>query len=142
MTKYTNEMRFLDTNVLLYAVSRAPAEADKRDCALALLEADDWVISVQVLQEFYVQATRTTKPDRLLPQQAAALIESWLRFRVQDITLPILQAAMQSSVRFQLSYWDAAIIEAARAGGCSEVYSEDLNAGQSFGGIRIVNPFA
>ena len=135
-------MRFLDTNVLLYAVSHAPAETAKRDCALALLEADDWVISVQVLQEFYVQATRTTKPDRILPQQAAALVESWLRFRVQDITVPILQAAMQASIRFQLSYWDAAIIEAARAAGCSEVYSEDLNAGQSFGGIRIVNPFA
>ena len=49
---------------------------------------------------------------------------------------------MQASMRFQLSYWDAAIIEAARAAGCAEVYSEDLNAGQSFGGIRIVNPFA
>jgi predicted nucleic acid-binding protein len=135
-------MRFLDTNILLYVVSRAPAEAGKRDRALALLEADDWVISVQVLQEFYVQATRTTKPDRLLPHQAAALIESWLRFRVQDITVPILQAAVQSSVRFQLSYWDAAIIEAARAAGCSEVHSEDLNAGQNFGGIRVINPFA
>ncbi len=135
-------MRFLDANILLYAVSRSPAEAAKRDRALALLEADDWVTSVQVLQEFYVQATRTTKPDRLLPQQAAALIESWLRFRAQEITVPILQAAMQSSMRFQLSYWDAAIIEAARAAGCSEVYSEDLNAGQSFGGIQIVNPFA
>ncbi len=90
-------MRFLDTNILLYAVSRAPSETAKRDCALALLEANDWVISVQVLQEFYVQATRTTKSDRLLPQQAAALVESWLRFRVLDITVPILQAAMQAS---------------------------------------------
>ena len=77
-----NAMRFLDTNVLLYAVSRAPAEAAKTTRALSLLDADDWVISVQVLQEFYVQATRATKADRIAPEQATALIESWLRFRV------------------------------------------------------------
>jgi predicted nucleic acid-binding protein len=136
-----NAMRFADTNILLYAVSRAPDETAKRDCALALLDADDWVLSVQVLQEFYVQATRAKKPDRIQPQQAAALIESWLRFRVQDITVPILQAAVQASTRFQLSYWDAAIIEAARSAGCDQVFSEDLNAGQNYGGVQIVNPF-
>lgn len=134
-------MRFLDTNVLLYAVSQAPAEISKRERALALLEYDDWVLSVQVLQEFYVQATRTTKVDRLPPQHAAALIESWLRFRVLEITASILTSAVQSSVRYQISYWDAAILEAARAAGCNQVYSEDLSAGRSYGGIQIVNPF-
>lgn len=134
-------MRFLDTNVLLYAVSRAPAETAKNVRALALLDADDWVISVQVLQEFYVQATRATKADRITPQQATALIESWLRFRVQEITVPILLAALQSSVRYQLSYWDAAILEAARAAGCRQVYSEDLSAGRDYGGVQVVNPF-
>ena len=134
-------MRFLDTNVLLYAVSRAPAEAAKTARALSLLDADDWVISVQVLQEFYVQATRATKVDRITPEQATALIESWLRFRVQEMTVPILLAALQSSVRYQLSYWDAAILEAARAAGCRQVYSEDLSAGRDYGGIQVVNPF-
>jgi predicted nucleic acid-binding protein len=134
-------MRFLDTNVLLYAVSRASAETAKSERALALLDADDWVISVQVLQEFYVQATRATKVDRITHQQAAALIESWLRFRVQEITVPILLAALQSSVRYQLSYWDAAILEAARAAGCRQVYSEDLSAGRDYGGIQVINPF-
>ena len=103
-------MRFLDTNILLYAISTAPAEAVKHERALALLEADDWVLSVQVLQEFYVQATRATKPDRIQHEQAAALIEAWLRFRVQEITVPILQAALQARMRFQLSYWAAAIL--------------------------------
>lgn len=134
-------MRFLDTNILLYAVSRAPAEASKRDRALALLDFDDWVVSVQVFQEFYVQATRATKADRIQPQQATALIESWLRFRVQEITVPILRSALQASVRYQLSYWDAAILEAARAAGCTQVYSEDLSAGRNYGGIYIINPF-
>lgn len=134
-------MRFLDTNVLLYAVSQAPAEAAKRDRALALLDFDDWVLSVQVLQEFYVQATRATKADRIDPWQANALIESWLRYQVQEITVPILVAALQASVRYQLSYWDSAILEAARAAGCTQVYSEDLSAGRNYGGIQVINPF-
>ena len=134
-------MRFLDTNILLYAISRAPAEANKAVQALSLLEADDWVLSVQVLQEFYVQATRVTKPDRIQHDQAVALIEAWLRFRVQEITVPILQAALSIKARHQLSYWDAAILAAARAAGCREVYSEDLTAGREYDGVRIVNPF-
>ena len=136
-----NAVRFLDTNVLLYAISRAPAETAKRERALALLDFDDWVLSVQVLQEFYVQATRTTKADRIQPQQAAALIESWLRFQVQEITVPILQSALRAAVRYQLSYWDAAILEAARAAGCTQLYSEDLSAGRDYGGIQVINPF-
>jgi predicted nucleic acid-binding protein len=134
-------MRFLDTNILLYAISRAPDEAVKHDRALALLEAADWVLSVQVLQEFYVQATRATKLDRISHAQAAALIEAWLRFRVQEMTVPILQAAIEAKVRFQLSYWDAAIIEAARAANCRLVYSEDLSAGRDYDGVRVINPF-
>lgn len=134
-------MRFLDTNVLLYAISSAPDEATKHEVAIALLDADDWVVSVQVLQEFYIQATRYTKPDRIQHEQASALIEAWLRFKVQPITVPIVQAALEAKVRFQLSYWDAAIIEAARAAECRQVYSEDLSAGQDYGGIRVINPF-
>ena len=135
-------MRFLDTNVLLYAISQTPAEAGKTARALALLDADDWALSVQVVQEFYVQATRSTKPNRIPHDQAVALIEAWLRFRVQELTIPILLAALRTKARYQLSYWDAAIIEAARAAGCRELYSEDLNAGQDYEGVRVVNPFA
>jgi predicted nucleic acid-binding protein len=133
--------RFLDTNVLLYAISRAPQEADKAQRALSMLEDIDWVLSVQVLQEFYVQATRSTKADRITHAQAAALIEAWLRFDVQELTVPIMQAALTTRQRHQISYWDAAIVEAARAAGCSEVYSEDLAAGRDYDGVRIVNPF-
>lgn len=135
-------MRFLDTNVLLYAISRAEDEAHKARRALSLLEGDDWALSVQVLQEFYVQATRSTKSDRITHEQAVALIEAWLRFHVQETTIPILKAALVTKQRYQISYWDAAIIEAARAAGCREVYSEDLSAGHDYGGVRVVNPFA
>jgi predicted nucleic acid-binding protein len=58
-------LHFLDTNILLYSISRSPAETSKRDRAIELLERDDGALSVQVLQEFYVQATRSTRPDPL-----------------------------------------------------------------------------
>jgi predicted nucleic acid-binding protein len=78
-------MRFVDTNILLYAVSTAPAEQAKARAALSALDDDDLAVSVQVLQEFYVQATRIAKPDRLTHEQATLLIESFLlRFPVQQ----------------------------------------------------------
>lgn len=134
-------MRFVDTNILLYAVSTNPAEAKKHAVALELLESDDLSLSVQVLQEFYVQATRSTKPDRLSHDQAVALIESWLRFPVQDVTLEVMQIALDDRQRFGLSYWDAAILAAARVLGCREVLSEDMDAGRDYDGVRVTNPF-
>lgn len=113
-------MRFVDTNILT-----------ERDLAL----------SVQVLQEFYVQATRASRPDAIGHQQAVRLVESFQRFPVQDVTSGIMMAALDARQRFQLSYWDAAIIEASRAMGCTHVLSEDLNDGQDYGGVLVANPF-
>ena len=79
-------MRFVDTNVLLYAISRAPEERGKAQRANDLLADPDLALSVQVLQEFYVQATRASRPDRLSHEQASRLVESFLRFTVQEVT--------------------------------------------------------
>jgi predicted nucleic acid-binding protein len=98
-------------------------------------------LSVQVLQEFYVQATRTTRRDRLTHAQASTLVEAWLRFTVQETTLPLMRAALAATARHHVSYWDAAIIEAARLLRCRVVLSEDLSHGQDFEGVRIENPF-
>ncbi|MEM7588346.1 MAG: PIN domain-containing protein [Acidobacteriota bacterium] len=135
-------MRFLDTNILLYAIGTDESEAEKTIIARALLEASDLALSVQVLQEFYVQATRASRPDPLTHEQASQLVESFLRFPVQHLNVHIVKAAMACRQRFQISYWDAAIIEAARSMGCQRVLSEDLNSGQSYGGVRVENPFA
>jgi predicted nucleic acid-binding protein len=132
---------FLDTNVLLYSISRDAREAVKRDRAVALLERDDGALSVQVLQEFYVQATRSTRPDPLPHDIAAGLIATWTRFTVQDITLPILMGALEITTLHGLSYWDSAIVAAARALGCRELYSEDMSHGQQIDGVTVVNPF-
>ena len=134
-------MRFVDTNVLLYAISRDPAEQDKAKRANDILAGRDLALSAQVLQEFYVQATRASRPDALSHRQAVLLIESFRRFPVQDLTSGIMLAALDACQRFQISYWDAAIIEASRAMGCAEVLSEDLSESQDYGGVRVVNPF-
>jgi predicted nucleic acid-binding protein len=134
-------VQFVDTNVLLYAISRDPAEQDKAKRANDILTGRDLALSVQVLQEFYVQATRASRLDAITHQQAFRLIESFRRFPVQDVTSAIMMAALDARRRFQISYWDAAIIEASRTMGCTEVLSEDLNDGQDYAGVRVTNPF-
>jgi len=134
-------VRFVDTNVLLYAISRDPKERDKAVRANDILTARDIALSVQVLQEFYVQATRASRPDPITHEQAARLVESFLRFPVLDITTDLMLAAAASCQRLGVSYWDAAILEAARSLGCDVVLSEDLSDGQDYAGVRVENPF-
>jgi predicted nucleic acid-binding protein len=136
-----NSLHFLDTNILLYSISRHPAETTKQERAIALLEQDDGALSVQVLQEFYVQATRPSRPDPLPHEIAAGLITAWTRFRVQEITLSILTGALEIKEAHGFSYWDSAIIAAARALGCHNLYSEDMTHGREVEGVTIINPF-
>jgi predicted nucleic acid-binding protein len=132
---------FLDTNILLYSISRNPADALKRELAIALLDRDDGALSVQVLQEFYVQATRATRPHPLPHETAVGLLTAWTRFKVQEITLSMLTSALEIKAAHRFSYWDSAIIAAARALGCRELYSEDMSHGQEVEGLVIINPF-
>lgn len=132
---------FFDTNVLIYSISAAPEEAAKRDAARTLLDRVDGALSVQVLQEFYAQATRPSRPGRLGHDEAAGLIQAWTRFKVQDNTLDVLRAALEITATYRFSYWDSAVLAAARAAGCSELYTEDLSDGQIVEGVRVINPF-
>ena len=132
---------FLDTNVLLYSISTAPEEYDKRRRALILLDEDEVGLSVQVLQEFYVQATRESRPDRLPHDVAAGLIAAWTLFRVQPVKLQILSAALRLKDEHGFSYWDSAIIAAAQALGCDRLYTEDMQDGRQVGEVTIIDPF-
>jgi predicted nucleic acid-binding protein len=134
-------VRFVDTNVLLYAISRDPRERAKAKLAGDILSARDLGLSVQVLQEFYVQATRPSRSDAISHGQAMRLIEAFRRFPVQETSTGIMMAALNSCQRFQISYWDAAVIEAARTLGCPVVLSEELSDGQDYAGVRVSNPF-
>lgn len=135
-------MRFVDTNVLLYTISGDPEEQAKAERANEILSSTDLGLSIQVLQEFYVQATRQTRPDRITHEQALGLVESFRRFPVQETTIGVVLAAMSTRHRFELSYWDAAVLEAARELGCEVVLSEDLSDGQDYAGVRVENPFS
>ena len=135
-------VRFVDTNALLYAISRDPEEQKKAARANEILSCRDVGLSVQVLQELYVQATRDSRADRLTHEQATALVASFRRFPVQEMTIGVTLSAMSTGQRFTISYWDAAIIEAARVLGCETVLSEDLNDGQDYAGVRVENPFS
>jgi predicted nucleic acid-binding protein len=134
-------VRFIDTNVLLYAISRDPEEQDKAKRANEILTDRDLAVSVQVLQEFYVQATRKSRPDPITHEQAVDLVESFMRFPVAPITAELMLAAFVTCRRFRMSYWDAAVLEASRALGCDVVLSEDLSDGEDYAGVRVENPF-
>jgi predicted nucleic acid-binding protein len=132
---------FIDTNILLYAVCPGADERAKAEKARDILRRDALTLSVQVLQEFYVQATRPTRAQPLSHAEATALIHLWLRFTVLELSVPLMQAALRLKDRYQTSYWDAAILATAAAAGCAELLSEDLNPGQSYEGVCCVNPF-
>lgn len=134
-------MRFVDTNVLIYSLDLEPSLPEKTVIAQEILTGTDIALSVQVLQEFYVQATHARRPDALPHDIASRLIEKWQRFRVQDNTVSVLHAALRLKERFQISFWDAAILAAAQAARCRHLLSEDLNHGQDYDGVVVVNPF-
>ncbi len=139
MTKRAN-VRFVDTNVLIYAISDE-TEPVKAARANEILLAPDLALSVQVLQEFYAQATRKSRSDRITHEQATSLIDTFRGFPIQDVTIGLMLAALDTKARFEISYWDGAIIEAARALDCGVVLTEDLNDGQDYAGVRVENPF-
>jgi predicted nucleic acid-binding protein len=133
---------FVDSNVLLYA--HDASEAEKQPVARALLE-DLWanrsgVISTQVLQEFYVVATRKFKPP--MPRsQAREIVALYAVWPVIQIDVGLILDATALEERLQLSFWDALIVEAARRAGATRLVTEDLQGGRQIAGIAIENPF-
>ena len=134
-------MRLADTNILLYAVSSQEAGAAKKARAQATLMEPDLALSVQVLQEFYHQATRPRGPAGLTHEQAIEFLRPLGTLPTQDITVELFHRATEVRARFGVSYWDAAILAAAKLLGCEAVYSEDLSHGQDYDGVMVINPF-
>jgi predicted nucleic acid-binding protein len=131
---------FVDTNVFVYAVDTD--EPGKRAAALTLLDElkGRIAVSAQVLNEYYVTVTRKlARPQPL--EQAERSVRSLAKLPVVAVDRELAVAAVVLSRSAHLSLWDAAIIAAAQRAGCTRLYSEDLNAGQAFDGITIVDPF-
>ena len=133
-------LRFVDTNILLYSISRDPAEAAKRDIAVSLLEADDIALSVQVLQEFYVNVTR--KIANPVSKKSARLVVSTYTTWCIETTPAEIATAFRIEDESRIGFWDALILASAVKSGADRILSEDLNAGQTISGVLIQNPFA
>jgi predicted nucleic acid-binding protein len=132
---------FVDTNVLVYAVSTRPDEAAKAAVARNILDSQDWAWSAQVAAEFVNVTTSSKRAERLTLQQAERWIDTWLAFPLAPLDAVTVKAAIQTAALFRISYFDAQIVAAARRLGCPLIYSEDLNDGQDYGGVRVINPF-
>lgn len=131
---------FLDTNILVYAISAPQQDASKKTRALDLIQKADFGISSQVLQEFYVTVTRKIQKP-LAPETAVALLEEYRLFPTAYTDYPLILTAIEHSLRYGISYWDGAIVAAAEALEATVLYSEDLSHGQQYGATRVVNPF-
>ncbi len=131
---------FLDSNVLLYACSTAADDAEKRRVAEDLILERPFALSAQVLQEFIANALR--KPRLGISEgNIDATLQLASLVRVQSITRELVLSAVALRRRYKMSQWDATILAAAMELGCEVVYSEDMNDGQDYGGVRVINPF-
>ena len=134
---------FLDTNVLLYAYDAGAGLRHDRaaELVLRLARTHEAAISVQVMQEFYVNAvTKIAQP--LPPEAALARLAAFSRWYVHSPMPGDVADAVRWSQRHQLSFWDAMIVLSANRLGCDVLWSEDLNAGQAIEGVTVRNPFA
>ncbi len=135
-------MEFVDTNVFLYAYD--PSAGERSTTARALVSrlgrARTGALSVQVLQEFYVNAVvKIAQP--LTPAEGRERVRNLSRWRTHVPTADDVIAAASISEERQLSFWDAMIVRSAAEVGCSTLWTEDLNDGQLIEGVRIANPF-
>lgn len=135
-------LTFVDTNVLVYAHDES--ETRRQPVARALLEAlwasRTGLLSTQILQEFYVVATRKFEPpmSRRAAREIVALYGTW---PVVQVDLAHILNASQLEERHKLSFWDALVVEAARVAGASRLVTEDLQDGRRISGVRIEDPF-
>ena len=132
---------FLDTNIFVYAQDAgSPDKRHKsREIIARLADSGDGVISTQVMQEFFVAATRKLGVE---PLAAKGVLKTLSVFDVVQVSAALIHEAIDCSILNQLSFWDSLILAAAASAGCSTVFSEDFAAGQIFLGVRVQNPLA
>lgn len=134
--------QFVDTNILVYAHDQSAGEKQQRAKALLLQlwERGNGCLSIQVFQEFYVTVTRKVAFP-LLPDEAAEIIRHLSSWRIHHPTTEDILSAIEWQAQFKTSFWDAMIIQSAVRLECQTIWSEDLNDGQSYAGVQLLNPF-
>lgn len=132
------DLVFLDSNILIYAISKHEDDTRKFAIANRILQEMDCAISTQVMQEFFVNATRKGGMAGL---EAREWLDALADFPCVDTTRDLVFAAIDHATRYLINYYDAAIVAAAELVGASIVYTEDLNHGQQYGRTQVLNPF-
>lgn len=135
-------LEFVDTNVLIYAYDRSAGERHTRAKALVseLWRSRRGCLSVQVLQEFYVVGAR--RLIEAAPVDLRVILGDLALWHVHAPAAADVLSAVDLHERYQISFWDAMILQSAARLGCAVLWSEDLNAGQRYQGVRVLNPFA
>jgi len=132
---------FVDTNILIYAhdLDAGPKRERSMECISQLWDTDSGRLSVQVLQEFYVNVTRklATLVATSTAREVVTTYGAWIRAAT---TVDTVVRATHIAEMSQISFWDALIVAAAEQAGATQIYSEDLNGGQTIAGIVITNP--
>jgi predicted nucleic acid-binding protein len=129
-----------DTNVLLYAASKDKAVRDKSRIAIELLSSVEFGLPLQVLQEFFHNA-RVKARLAIDEVHCEKMLKALLNHPVVVTDIELFEAARRLARGHKLRYWDAAIVAATRRLGASLLYSEGLNDGQVYDGVKVVNPF-
>lgn len=131
---------FLDTSVLVYSADRhSPARQRRaRELLRSVQENGNGVVSTQVLQEFYVAATRKLGIAQLI---AKGMLDALRILELIVVDREIIREAIDCSILDRISFWDALIITAAAKAKCAEIWTEDLSDGQMIRTVRIHNPF-
>ncbi|RMF86293.1 MAG: PIN domain-containing protein [Nitrospirae bacterium] len=135
------ERTFLDTNVLVYAddLDAGPKREVAREVLREALVSGCGVVSTQVLQEFFVITTGKLGVDPAAAREKVALLG---RLDLVVVRLELILGAIDLLRIHRLAFWDALVVKAAAAAGCTRLLTEDLNAGEVIDGVRVVNPFA
>ncbi len=133
---------FIDTNILVYALDRSagPKHTIAAQLVKALWENETGCISIQVLQELFVTVTRKIASP-LEHETARQMIADLGQWRVHSLQVSDLLQAVDFQQRYQLSFWDAMILQSAAQLNCKQLLSEDLNDGQVYGEVQVINPF-
>jgi predicted nucleic acid-binding protein len=131
---------FLDANIFVYAQDAGAPEKQRksREIISKLADSGDGVISTQVMQEFFVAATRKLGVEPLV---AKGVLKTFTVFEIVQVSSALIHEAIDCSILNQISFWDSLVLVAAASAGCSTIFSEDLNSGQTILGVKVHNPF-
>ena len=131
---------FIDTNLIVYTLDKSNVYKQERarNIIRKIVDVHQLVISTQVIKELYVVAINKMKADPIIVKN---ILHNFRNMEIVTNDLELIEQAIDISVISQISFWDSLIIAAAEKANCEYIFSEDLNPGQTYRGVLVINPF-